>query len=158
MNTSLRTSQVRVRRVCWSWSKQSDRCDCVAHLCLSSAEEVMSILMPIFETLRQQESLPCSYPLAMGGRQPMGVPITAAYTCSGGHWVSFWSSASTTSIVQVTQASQSRLVSIQIGEISYRSWFPIQFILVNQFSTGNKFDIFYIMFAKLKLISALLVY
>ncbi|XP_054274796.1 dystonin isoform X14 [Macrosteles quadrilineatus] len=53
------------------------------------AEEVLNILMPIFETLRQQESLPCSYPLAMGGRQPMGMgmPITAAYTCSGGHWV-----------------------------------------------------------------------
>ncbi|XP_075219843.1 dystonin-like protein short stop isoform X29 [Lycorma delicatula] len=34
------------------------------------AEEFLSVLMPIFENLRQRESLPCSYPLAMGARQP----------------------------------------------------------------------------------------
>lgn len=31
-----------------------------------TAEEFMRELMPIFESLRQRESLPCSYPLAMG--------------------------------------------------------------------------------------------
>jgi hypothetical protein len=30
------------------------------------AEEFLRELMPIFESLRQRESLPCSYPLAMG--------------------------------------------------------------------------------------------
>lgn len=31
-----------------------------------TAEEFLRELMPIFESLRQRESLPCSYPLAMG--------------------------------------------------------------------------------------------
>lgn len=33
-----------------------------------SAEEFLSQLMPIFESLRQKEEIPCSYPLAMGTR------------------------------------------------------------------------------------------
>ena len=36
-----------------------------------TAEEFMNQLMPIFESLRQREDLPCSYPLAMGSS---GVP------------------------------------------------------------------------------------
>lgn len=66
--------------------------------CLT-ADEHLAELMPIFERLRQQEQLPCAYPLHMGAggtvfirsNNSKSVPLSphAPHCHPASHWVSF---------------------------------------------------------------------
>lgn len=66
---------------------------------LATADEHLAELMPIFERLRQQEQLPCAFPLHMGAggtvfirsKNSKSVPLSphAPHCHPTAHWVSF---------------------------------------------------------------------
>lgn len=66
---------------------------------INLADEHLAELMPIFEKLRQQEQIPCAYPLHMGaggtaflrgGSRSMPLSPHAPHCHPSSHWVSFF--------------------------------------------------------------------